>query len=138
MLCYKFHPFLRIFTTSCLILFHTLTVLEGSIYYNTQNFIHFQTFLLQITAFGFANTVCSRVHYILCTPPLFQGISLFLRVLSTNYCIFSIFNIPKCPARFLKLHQSFPLCYHAFYLLIHTKQIKRNFFYKTYVQYICF
>ena len=52
-LCSKCCLFIQTFSKSSCILFFTFTVLESSVYSNSQNIIRLYTFLVQITTFGF-------------------------------------------------------------------------------------
>ena len=98
---FYFFPFICILIISCCIFF-TRTVLDGRVHCNSQNIIHLYALLVKITAFGFIS--CSRVDSILCTPTLVQRVGSFLRVFSTNYFIFSIYNLQNCPTLISKFN----------------------------------
>ena len=86
----------------------TGTMLESSFYCNDQNIINLYVLLVTINKLGFALVSFSRFELILLTPPLVQRESSHLRVFSTNYFIFSIFNFRSCPTLILKYHRWFP------------------------------
>ena len=111
-------------------IFCTHTMLEISVYYNTQNIIQFCTFLVQINAFGFARIFCSRFDLIFYTPHLVRRASSSICILNTKYYIFSNFQFSKLPRTDLKIAPmalSFILPPFPFF----TKQTKRKTPYKT-------
>ena len=103
MKCYKFCSFLRSFSKSCCTLLFVHTVLESSVYFNSQNIIHFYALLVKINLFCFACVECSIFDLILFTPPLVQRVGSFLCVFSTNCFIFSYFQFSKLPCADIKI-----------------------------------
>ena len=61
MLCSKFCSCLRLFSESCCTLIRIRTILDISIYYDAQYFIHFYAVLVQKIGFGLTNLSCLRV-----------------------------------------------------------------------------
>ena len=68
-------------------------VINGTVFCNYQNIIHFYEFSLKITKFRFSRIFCLIADSILCTPPL----------------IFSIFNDQKLTALIYKFLSCLPL-----------------------------
>ena len=137
-LTYKFCSFLRIFSTSWCTLFHTRTVPEISVCCNAQNIIHFYALLVKNTSFGFPHISWLIIYPILCTPSLVWRASSFLRVLSANYCILSIFNYRNCPVLISNFHQWLSPLFYRHFLIFLKNQIKGTNTNQAYAQYLCF
>ena len=120
MLRSKSCSFLCIFSKNCCTLFCVCTVLESSVYCNTLNivnfyvFIHFHACLVQINAFGFVCVACTGVNSSIFTPTLVWRAISFLRVSSTNYCIFLISTFETAPRWFWNITDGYCLGYPIF------------------------
>lgn len=83
---YIYISFLWNFNTNSCTVFCVRTVLESSVYCNTLNLVYVYAFLVKITEFWFAHIscvyTCTRVNFILCTPPFVWRMIYFLRVFS--------------------------------------------------------